>query len=754
MKHRLFYEFCHALSIEEEYYIDKNEGISIAYHIEGLNLYVSDHHHKQSIQDHLANYLAALDPLLHLTFYCFQTYQAAPTSPVQKEESTYNSLKAEREKHLSEAHIKKTMTIILSIGKKSSKTSFPEHIYPSLHTLYKHKALLQDKKKHLEHVFEQLNISYKAYTTRDWTSFFHHIGIRHDTLMELNPYTPLNEQLCSESVHHDAHSLRIQKKQITSCSLQSHKQRISSWFMVHNSLDLPIGLSYYVSFKKSPHYIQRIQHRKRLHALLRKCGFSEYSEQRHETLESEYNSIINRLSNDDSLIDVSMNFLIQESNPDTLEKNTQRLIHYCYEKCGLIIKENHFTHLHHYCSFFPNQQYFNPKKISIFPDQATYFIPIGDSFRGFGKGDITFDTSRKTRFPFSFIDHKAPAGHALIVGGTGGGKSFFMSWILTQIIQSRNDALISIIDMGGSYQNICNEFGGNYINIAINKQYALQLFPKKQDIFTNNHIDPDQLIFLAQYIKLLIADSEKSNFSKHEEHLINMAILDMYASKNSPLLCDFIQALSSLDSAGNSSITRFKNALQLYTNKNEPLSCLFNHHDTISIDHPFIVFDITRLKEYPQIAELYLQVISNTLRLRMFKGDSHNTKQLIIRDEVWSLFSQKTASNYIQEEYRTARKYRTILISLSQLISDYTSTNTNAVLKNSYTTFILQNMEKRDDLQALGLNKEEAKLASQVKRYGTQYADIFMKYADIGSEVIRINPTPIEFDICSRKTSS
>ena len=750
------YTWCHGLGIDNDTYYDMNEGVSKLFKIQSLNLY---HYTDSDFVTTLETFGLLLDQLsdfVEFKVFVKQRYEQGDYGDVtfQSSYDVASKIHREAEEHAKKCMLNKDIFLLISVSKKQKKGIKFFDVNLNKDSINESYATLIQSIEVIQTTLNQLNITLSPQDDKAIFNFFFQLLNGDNYAHSYNVNHVCQQQLLPHAMDVQADYLKHQDGYTKTLSLHSHTDQIDTWFSIHNLMGCLHSIDYYVSFRKGDLEKQQktIQLKKQLNSLLSRLGASDIGVKKSTHQEVYFDDILTELSQSNQpLIDISMGFIVRDSNIESLTKKSQLLRHYLTDKSALTISENQFCHLENLVSFLPNQTQFNTHKTAQFSEKASMFLPLGGTWEGFD-GDITFQTNRETRLGFSFMDHKAPAGHTLVVGGTGGGKSFFVSWVLTKLLVSRDNFNLSIIDMGGSYRKLCQIFSGNYIEVRISDEFAIQLFPKKEVIFTNNKIDPDQLMFISQYIKLLIADDAKSSFSKLEEHVINQTILQTYDQYDVPLLKDFVEALSviSADEQTQKITKQFEQSLRLYTNPNEPLSCLFNNKSAMDLSNPFMVFDITHLKDNPQIASLYLQVISNTLRLRMFDHDKTGKSQIVVRDEVWSLFDNPHTCKLISEEYRTARKYKTILFSISQLVSDYTSKHTDSVLKNSYTKIILENKEPLSELKKLGLNDKEASLASSVKRYGTSHSHVYMKYSDIGSEILKIEPTKIEYDICAR----
>ncbi len=237
------------------------------------------------------------------------------------------------------------------------------------------------------------------------------------------------------------------------------------------------------------------------------------------------------------------------------------------------------------------------------------------------------------------------------------------------------------------------------------------------------------------------------------------SIVEFYKTVDEPLLIHYQQFLSNYPTKEKEELkfyTKVVQNLSLYTEPNAAYSCLFNSRGSIDFSNEFIVFDITKLKAHPRLQGIYIHLISNVCKLKMYQSEKLNIKQLLIRDEVWSILKEDVHRNIVEEEYRTARKYGTHTLSVSNSVQDFLGNPcVDAIRRNSHLIYALP--MKQDDAQLLehyGFNENEIQACQSLHQESKRYSQVFVKMGDIDSFVIHLSPSKFEYQLCSKDFES
>ncbi len=476
-------------------------------------------------------------------------------------------------------------------------------------------------------------------------------------------------------------------------------------------------------------------------------GMSEYET---ETLVSELTDAIFKASEkNEKLFELSISILIKETDKQKLD---ERSAYICKIIQGIhnaeAIVDNH-NHLDNFFSYLPGQGFMNQRRHIVFTSAITYFMPLSGSYTGVKEQQILLKNTKNELLSLSFKNNGLPSSHVLVIAPTGKGKSVTVNYLLKGIIAKDENDFVTIIDKGGSYIKVCSAFDGTYLSIDLDEKYALNIFPKKSDIKKENgEIDDEQKVYIRKIITMMINGSSANvKLDENQENIIEKSITTLYervGENDVPLLIDFQNEFNSYkcdDEDDRQFIQRSTKNLKLFTDDTAPFSKLFNRHSQLDLSNNFIVFDITKLKNYERLQRIYMFIISNCVSLRMLKG---NKRQHVIYDEVAELLQHPDSARLIEDQYRTARKYGNNIWCISQELDDFIGENVDAIRQNSQIKFILQLDGGFQKLESFGFNDNEVERVKKIS-----FGEVFVKYGSIHSTVIKVDLTPLEKVLCS-----
>ncbi len=276
-----------------------------------------------------------------------------------------------------------------------------------------------------------------------------------------------------------------------------------------------------------------------------------------------------------------------------------------------------------------------------------------------------------------------------IFGSSGGGKSYF-----TKLLILRNylkNIKQYVIDEEGEYLSL------PAATLNVNKDYIniLQIFESDiKDNFFNIKVDSvlDKILDICnldkyrEYIRMAIVEAYIKKGITEDIESIYLDDSQMYISKKIkdkkefPIIDDVINEIKNIKSLKKSEIkiiaekmnTAFKGDFKF-----------LNGITNIDLKKDIIVFDISEssLKDKGKICEYIFEFIKEDIK--------NNSKSLIYVDEIWKMIINNVKmQNVILELYKTVRKKKAGIISITQDFSDFFSINNGAfgrsIFNNSY----------------------------------------------------------------------
>jgi type IV secretory pathway VirB4 component len=180
-----------------------------------------------------------------------------------------------------------------------------------------------------------------------------------------------------------------------------------------------------------------------------------------------------------------------------------------------------------------------------------------------------------------------------------------------------------------------------------------------------------------------------------------------------------------------------------------PFGKIIDRDTTISLDKRLVCFDLKNLESTPDLQAACLLIITD-LVWREVQKDRSEMKFLVF-DECWKLLKDEAALGFIEEVFRTFRKYFASAIAISQDLNDFLSSKiASALLPNCPVKWVLlQNQSDFTKIKdALGLNENELLLIQSLHQEKGLYSEAFL-VAGENRTVAVIQPTPLELWIAT-----
>ena len=161
--------------------------------------------------------------------------------------------------------------------------------------------------------------------------------------------------------------------------------------------------------------------------------------------------------------------------------------------------------------------------------------------------------------------------------------------------------------------------------------------------------------------------------------------------------------------------------------------------NSVILSNKRLSFDFKNLDGDPLLQRLAILCLTQKL-WQDLSSKENKGKTLIIFDEVWRFFSH--SKSFLEEMYRTLRKYGAGIVSITQNISDYGDSNfAKTVLSNSYTRLILQGGASSKLLgDLLDLSECEKRKAVSVSSKKGKYSEFFVHNPRM-RQIMRLYPT-------------
>jgi hypothetical protein len=384
-----------------------------------------------------------------------------------------------------------------------------------------------------------------------------------------------------------------------------------------------------------------------------------------------------------------------------------------------------------------------------------YWLPTTDP----KEPDLLMQTPQNTWRGFSvgIIEGREDAS-GLIIGKTGSGKTFLFTLLFKLGCLDRGGHLI-LTDIKGpqnsSYYPLCQLLGGTYVCLDQDSSASFNPFPLMAEVFGEDgsyHEKSTQSLLKLLY--MMGAPSHDQNPDK-ELYLdilrdsVRSAYLGHREASRHIMLEDLVKALGHYK-PGDEKLRWMAKELGQRLNiwcKAEGRARLINRPEPFDLRNRFMVFDFAGLKRDEDLSSVLIATLADRIwsKLRQLPL---TTPKFIGLDEAWSLFGNSpTATEMIEELYRTARSSGAVCLALTQHHNDVLNTPAGqAIVSCSSMLYLMRHIAGRAEVaKAFNLTPREQALFADLRFVGGEYAEALVRDANRGrSEVIRYAPTPFD----------
>lgn len=274
--------------------------------------------------------------------------------------------------------------------------------------------------------------------------------------------------------------------------------------------------------------------------------------------------------------------------------------------------------------------------------------------------------------------------NSVILGKSGGGKSFFVKLEAFRLLMMGADVII--LDPENEYEKLTKSMGGEFVVFSTSSQYKINPFDLE-----GTNAGPDELsnkiLDLHSLMKVVMGDLTPS-----QDALLDRALVLTYKEKGitqdpesfknePPLLEDLYKVFVGMETPEGKEMA---DRLEKFVSGSA--SGIFNQRSNFDIKNPLTVFGIRDLEENLRPVAMYivLDYIWNRVR-------RDPKKRVLVVDEAWYLIKQKDSGAYLHSFAKRARKYHLGLTTITQDVEDFLSTDEGkAIITNSSLQIILK----------------------------------------------------------------
>lgn len=348
-----------------------------------------------------------------------------------------------------------------------------------------------------------------------------------------------------------------------------------------------------------------------------------------------------------------------------------------------------------------------------------------------------------------------------VVATSGAGKSFLANDIIVDIL-GRN-GLVRVIDSGGSYRKICETLGGHELRFSATKPFSLNPFwgltqnrvyteqeeamfrDKGAEFEVGTDID-EAFPMLKELVAQMAFPAQKAE--SFEMQLIESAIADGYEAGQ-----DKMETRHVYEALLNNPHTEAQRiATQLRPYAIGRYARWFNGPPEVDLSSNFTVLELEDLVADKELTPVVLTLIMALTTRDMYLRPRSVTKLLLV-DEAWRLLGGGESGAFIEEAFRTIRKYNGAAGVITQSFRDFEkSPAAQAAFDSCEWRFILQQSgsslayaQSNSLLGAGGDNQFLYDMLGTVRK-GDGYSEVYVM-SDSGSGLFRFMVDPLSYHL-------
>ncbi|WP_139926405.1 VirB4 family type IV secretion system protein [Hymenobacter sp. DG01] len=360
-------------------------------------------------------------------------------------------------------------------------------------------------------------------------------------------------------------------------------------------------------------------------------------------------------------------------------------------------------------------------------DRAACYVHWTTTYRSARTGEYICDRFRNL-IRINLFDVSQDNQNSLTIGPSGSGKSYTMGNFIAQRFE--NGARQIIIDVGGSYRNVCQSLNGpdfdrTYFEYDPANPIEFNPFLLTRHKDNKWEYTDEKLNFHLALLASLWKSGKDSGLSKSERTILSRFLQDYYSTLNKsdklghhdedfPGMQSFYRHVESLHNRMTSTQTEegkqdpqlqaqreqyrkdsayiqmdeFFLVLGEYVEGGRYARVLNARFDVDLSDYRLICFDMARVKSDPTLYPVVAMLITE-LALDLFRKFPQDIKYILM-DEAWSMLSG-AMQDFIENMYRTIRKTNGSIGIITQGIKEIVESPIGyTLIDNSATKIILR----------------------------------------------------------------
>ncbi|MGZ0076353.1 type IV secretion system protein TraC [Methylomonas sp. UP202] len=398
--------------------------------------------------------------------------------------------------------------------------------------------------------------------------------------------------------------------------------------------------------------------------------------------------------------------------------------------------------------FFLNCLPFGPERSAI-ADLKRYrtlatrhaipLLPLFGDWAGTGTPTLNFVSRNGEHMAVSLFDTTGNY-NLCIAAESGKGKSFLTNEIIVSYLTE--GAQIWAIDVGRSYENLCEVLEGDFVKFTHGSGICMNPF----EIVQNFEEEADML---AGLLSQMAAPTEK--LTDFQTAGLKRILKQLWTEKAQSMSVDDIA--SQLCAETDQRLKDVGEQLFPFTTKGE-YGRYFNGRNNAKFASDFTVLELEELKGRKHLQQVVLLQLIYQIQQEMYLGE-RNRPKIVIIDEAWDLLTEGDVAKFMEHGYRRFRKYGGAAVTITQSVNDlYRNAAGRAIVENSANMYLLgqkaEVIEGMKQDRRLPLSDGGYELLKTVHTLPGAYSEIFF-ITEMGSGIGRLVVDPFKRILFSTK---
>jgi hypothetical protein len=393
------------------------------------------------------------------------------------------------------------------------------------------------------------------------------------------------------------------------------------------------------------------------------------------------------------------------------------------------------------CSGIPSH-----RRCKVFTPNAADFVPTVGPWGGSEKPVMVLGHRTDALIPFDPFDQRFPAWNEIIVGSTGSGKTHLANLLLLNLAPTGR--LMTVVDRGGGYRLLTQVLGGQTVQLGPDARIALNpmdTVPGQIERTPEGYIRVDEVkvASLANIVGLMIARGGQV-YTDREQIVVADAVRQTYVRLGDegrpPLLSDLRDSLMVYQPRVDTpevgtELRRTAGEVAVRLSQwvgDGVFARLFDRPTSVDLyGDDLLYFDTEGLSGESPVAGPAMAVLADVAWRRAQRPDILGS--IFVWDEAWAYMRIPEAAHLIEEMYRRLRRYRGMVLAITQQPDDLLDSPAGqAILNNSQIWWLLRGAYSDRILDAMRLNPRIQALLGQLTRVQGLYSEAVLS-CDVGT---------------------